>query len=43
MAFNPKGVAALSSPNKFAEKLSNICPKEGWFLGISGNNFEKNG
>ena len=43
IAFKPNGVAALSKPKRLAEKFNNICPKEGWFLGISGNNLEKKG
>ena len=43
MAFNPNGVAALSRPKRLAEKFITMCPIAGWFLGISGNNFEKKG
>src|SRR5665213_44101 len=43
IAFIPKGVAALSSHSKLAEKFITICPIAGWFFGSSGNNLEKNG
>jgi hypothetical protein len=43
MAFNPKGVAALSRFNKLAEKFIMIWPVAGWSFGISGNIFEKKG
>jgi hypothetical protein len=43
MAFNPKGVAALSSPNKLAEKFIIICPYAGCFSGNSGKRRLKNG
>src|SRR5687768_15152575 len=43
IAFNPKGVAALSSPSRLAEKFIIICPIEGCPFGISGNNLEKKG
>src|SRR5665213_4545354 len=37
IAFSPKGVAALSSPNRFAEKFMTMWPIAGWFFGNSGN------
>ena len=37
IAFSPMGVAALSSPNMFAEKFMNIVPMAGCPLGMSGN------
>ncbi len=43
IALIPKGVAALSSPKRLAEKFITMCPIAGWFFGSSGNNFEKNG
>src|SRR5659263_637525 len=43
MAFNPMGVAALSSPNIVAEKFMSNCPLAGWFFGISGKSLLKNG
>src|ERR1700730_6243520 len=43
MAFRPKGVAALSSPRRLAEKFITICPMEGWFLGTSGKSLLKKG
>src|ERR1700687_5548565 len=43
MALIPNGVAALSRPNKLAEKFITMWPMAGWFFGTSGNNFEKTG
>ena len=43
MAFNPKGVAALSRFKRLAEKFNIICPNAGCPFGTSGNNFEKKG
>ena len=43
IAFNPIGVAALSSPNIFAEIFIIIEPIAGWSFGTSGNIFENNG
>ena len=43
MAFNPKGVAALSSPNRLALKFIIMCPIAGWPFGTSGNILEKKG
>ena len=43
MAFNPKGVAALSNPSRFAEKFMIMCPMDGCPLGISGKSLEKKG
>ena len=43
IAFNPRGVAALSKPRILALKFMMIEPVAGWFRGISGNNREKNG
>src|SRR5688572_20113437 len=37
IAFNPRGVAALSSPRIFALKFMMMDPVAGWFFGISGN------
>ncbi len=43
MAFIPNGVAALSSPNRLAEKFITICPIDGCSRGTSGKIREKNG
>ena len=43
IAFNPVGVAALSSPNIFDAIFIKIDPITGWFLGISGKSLEKKG
>ena len=43
IAFNPKGVAALSSPKRFAEKFMIMCPNAGCLSGTSGNNLLKKG
>ena len=43
IAFNPKGVAALSKPSRLAEKFMIICPMEGCPFGISGKSLEKKG
>ena len=43
MAFSPKGVAALSSPNIFAEMFIKMFPTTGCPLGTSGNNLQNTG
>ena len=43
MALSPNGVAALSSPSRFAEKFITMCPVAGWPLGTSGKMREKKG
>jgi len=43
MAFKPNGVAALSSPNRLAEKFITIWPVAGWPFGTSGNSLAKKG
>lgn len=43
MAFKPKGVAALPSPNKLAIILEEIKPSDSWPFGISGKIFDKTG
>ena len=43
MAFNPKGVAALSSPSKLALKFITISPRAGCFSGTSGKRRRNNG
>ena len=43
IAFNPKGVAALSKPNRLAEIFIKIEPVAGCPFGISGNNLQKTG
>jgi len=43
IAFNPKGVAALSSPSILADMFISMVPAAGWFLGISGKSLEKSG
>ena len=43
MAFNPIGVAALSSPSKFADRFMKIEPVTGWSLGISGKSLLNTG
>ncbi len=43
IAFKPKGVAALSSPSRLAEKFIIICPCAGCPLGTSGKSLEKKG
>src|SRR6185312_16766149 len=35
IAFSPKGVAALSSPRRLAEKCITMCPIAGWCFGNS--------
>ena len=36
IAFRPKGVAALSSPSRLAEKFITMWPLAGWFFGTPG-------
>src|SRR4029453_13462193 len=43
IALIPNGVAALSSPKRFAEKFIIISPLAGGFFGNSGKSFEKKG
>ena len=43
IAFSPKGVAALSSPNMFAAIFIKILPVTGCPLGISGKSFANTG
>lgn len=43
IAFSPIGVAALSSPSKFAERFMKIDPVTGWSFGISGNSLLNTG
>ena len=43
IAFNPIGVAALSSPNILAAMFMNILPVTGCPFGISGNNLVNTG
>jgi hypothetical protein len=43
MAFNPRGVAALSNPSILAEKFMKIEPNMGLSFGNDGNKREKNG
>ena len=43
IAFNPIGVAALSSPNILAERFIKIEPMAGWPLGISGKRRQNTG
>ena len=43
MAFSPKGVAALSSPNILAARFIKILPVTGCPFGISGNSLLKTG
>ena len=43
IAFKPKGVAALSSPNILAEIFIKMLPVTGWPFGMSGNSFVKTG
>src|SRR5690606_20943928 len=43
IAFNPRGVAALSRPRMLALKFMTMEPVAGWLRGISGKRREKNG
>ena len=43
IALSPNGVAALSSPNIFAEMFIKIFPTTGCPFGISGNNLQNTG
>ena len=43
IAFNPVGVAALSSPSIFEAMFMKMLPITGWFFGISGKRRVKTG
>ena len=43
IAFNPRGVAALSRPSILAETFMNIEPIAGWFFGMPGKSRLKSG
>ena len=43
IAFNPRGVAALSSPSIFADTFINIAPIAGCPFGMPGNKRENSG
>ena len=43
MAFSPIGVAALSKPNKFAERHMKMEPVAGWSFGIPGKSLLNTG